>query len=89
MAGMDGQDLTPGDVAERYGVSAITVRVWCRRGLFPNATSVETPRGPYWTIPEGDLEGFTPPLMGRPKKNASEESKPARKRGRPKKGGKK
>lgn len=61
-------ELSTSQVASRLSVSAITVRLWCRRRLFKNAREVETPRGPVWMIPEGDLEGFTPPKMGRPRK---------------------
>ncbi len=78
---MSKQVLTPSDVAEKLKVSAITVRVWCRRGLFPNATVTETPRGPYWEIPESDLEGFKPPKMGRPLKAKAETPKAGKKRG--------
>ncbi len=66
--GMSSQTLTPAEVAERYDVSAITVRLWCRRGLFPNAIATATPRGPFWAIPERDLKDFSPPSMGRPPK---------------------
>ena len=69
------QALTPLEVAERLQVSAITVRVWCRRGLFPNAKVTETPRGPFWEIPESDLENFEPPKMGRPPKPKEEKGK--------------
>lgn len=51
------------------GVSPITARLWCRRGLFPNAYELQTPRGPVWMIPQNDLEGFEPPKKtGRPPK---------------------
>jgi hypothetical protein len=69
-AGM-GNELSTSQVAGRLGVSAITVRLWCRRGLFKNARELETPRGPVWMIPEGDLVGFRQPKMGRPKKLAT------------------
>lgn len=76
------QALTPTDVAKRLKVSAITVRVWCRRGLFPNATVTETPRGPFWEIPESDLENFESPKMGRPPKPKEEkEGKGSKRRG--------
>ena len=76
----DGRELTTADVAERLGVSAITARWWCRRGLFPNAREQQTARGPVWAIPESDLEGFTPPKRtGRPPKPKAEgEAKPKR-----------
>lgn len=70
---MSGRELTTADVAERLGVSAITARWWCRRGLFPNAREQQTPRGPVWVIPEADLEGFAPPKRtGRPPKPKAE-----------------
>ena len=60
-------DLSTSDVAARFGVSPITARLWCRRGLFPNAYELATLRGPVWMIPEGDLRGFEPPKKtGRP-----------------------
>ena len=62
-------DLTTKQVAERYRVLDATVRLWRRRGLFPNAYEMETPRGAVWMIPEGDLMGFEPPKKtGRPPK---------------------
>ena len=79
---MDTKDLTTADVAQRLGVSAITVRLWCRRGLFPYAREQATPRGPVWMIPESDLKGFAPPKRtGRPPK-PKVEAKPAKRRGR-------
>ena len=62
------KELSTSQVAARLNVSAITVRLWCRRGLFKNAREVETPRGPVWMIPVGDVEGFTSPKIGRPPK---------------------
>jgi hypothetical protein len=79
--------LTTSQAAERLGVAQPTVKAWCRRGLFPNAEIEETPRGPLWLIPEGDIVNFTPPKMGRPLK-AKDNGKPARKRAT-KKGSKK
>lgn len=67
------RDLTTREVSERFGVLDATVRLWRRRGFFPNAYEMETPRGPVWMIPEGDLEGFAPPKKtGRPKKQLKE-----------------
>lgn len=66
---MNGQELTTAQVAERLGVSAVTARLWCRRGLFPNAYEQQTPRGAVWMIPESDLKGFeSPKKTGRPRK---------------------
>lgn len=63
-------DLTTRQVAERYRVLDATVRLWRRRGLFPNAYEMETPRGAVWMIPESDLKGFEPPKKtGRPPKS--------------------
>ena len=64
-------ELSTTQAAKHLGVSPITVRLWCRRGLFKNAHEMETVRGPVWMIPETDLVGFTPPKMGRPKKATS------------------
>jgi predicted site-specific integrase-resolvase len=70
---MSGQELTTAQVAERLGVSAVTARLWCRRGLFPNAYEQQTPRGAVWMIPESDLKGFEPPKKtGRPRKEEAE-----------------
>lgn len=67
-------DLTTKEVAVRYGVLDATVRLWRRRGLFPNAYEEQTPRGPVWKIPDGDLEGFQPPKRpGRPRKHQPQE----------------
>ena len=33
-------DLSTSDVAARFGVSPITARLWCRRGLFPKPPDV-------------------------------------------------
>jgi hypothetical protein len=60
--------LTTADVADHLNVAQVTVNVWCLQGKFPNATREETPRGPVWTIPETDLDGFVKPTPGRPRK---------------------
>lgn len=61
------RDLYTSEVAARLRVAARSVRLWCARGLFPNAYEEETPRGSVWRIPEKDLEAFRPPKMGRPR----------------------
>ncbi len=71
------KELTSSQVAERLGVAHSTVRAWCNRGLFSNATRHETPAGSYWTIPESDLKSFQQPQQGRPPK-----TQPGTKRGR-------
>lgn len=83
-------DLTTADVAGRLGVSPITARLWCRRGLFPNAYELQTPRGPVWMIPERDLQDFEPPKKtGRPPKVKADKSSGSNGRvAAPKKGGK-
>lgn len=71
-------ELTTKQVAERYGVSPITVRLWCRRGLFPHAYEQATPRGAVWMIPERDLGKFVmPKKTGRPPKRPQQERKAA------------
>lgn len=80
------EELTTRQVAERYNVTGAAVRLWCQRGLFPNARTMETPRGPVWMIPENDLKGFEPPKpTGRPPKPKEEkEEKESTKGGRSK-----
>ncbi len=60
--------LTTSEVADRLGVAQVTVNVWCLQGKFPHAEREETGRGPMWTIPESDLNGFVKPKAGRPPK---------------------
>jgi len=57
--------LTTAEAAKELGVAQVTVNVWCLRGLFPNATREDTPRGPVWTIPEADVRSFVKPKRGR------------------------
>ena len=58
--------LTVSEVAARLGESERNVRNWARGGLFPGAFLQESPRGPYWLVPEGDLRSFSKPARGRP-----------------------
>lgn len=67
-------DLTTAEVAERLKVSVITVRQWCRRGLFPKAYEHDTPRGAVWMIPARDLLNFNAPKPGRPAQKDIKES---------------
>ncbi len=63
------KDLSTGQVADRFNVTAANVRLWCRRGLLPNAYEMKESRGNVWMIPESDLRGFEPPKKtGRPPK---------------------
>ncbi len=62
-------ELTTSQVAARLGVGNSTVRLWCKLKRFPGAHEQQTPRGPVWLIPEGDLEDFVVPTRGRPKKS--------------------
>jgi predicted site-specific integrase-resolvase len=73
---MSAKLLSTADVAARYDADDSTVRLWCRQGKFKSAQQV----GRDWVIPESDLEGFTPPVMGRPPKQKAEDAKSARKR---------
>lgn len=64
---MEVKPLTTDAVAARLGVSVSTVKAWCKRGLFPRAWK-PSPRS-SWLIPESDLDGFTPPIPGRPRRS--------------------
>lgn len=68
-------ELSTSDLAAHFNVSPITARLWCRRGLFPNAREMPTPRGAVWMVPRGDLKGFEPPKRtGRPPKLQAEKA---------------
>lgn len=58
---MSDKQLTTAEVAERYGVTTMTVIRWIRAGLFQGARRVGPGRRGIWLIPESDLEGFVPP----------------------------
>jgi uncharacterized protein YjcR len=75
--------MTLRQVAEKFGVAPVTARQWRERGHFPNAKLEETVIGPVWIVPVSDVEAFTPPAMGRPKKanKETEASKRDRKPG--------
>ena len=76
-------ELTTDQVAERLGVAKSTVTLWCRHGRFPKAKSEATPFGAYGIIQAGDLVGFEPPEMGRPRKEpaAAAAKKPRTRKG--------
>ena len=46
------------EVANKLGAAVVSVRMWARTGRFPGARREDSPRGPYWLIPESALEGF-------------------------------
>jgi len=60
--------LMVSEVATRLKESERNIRNWARAGLFPGAELKESPRGPYWEIPEDALNGFEKPARGRPAK---------------------
>ncbi len=70
-------ELTTSQAAERLGVGASTVRLWCTQGRFPNARAETTPRGGVWLIPESDLKDFQPPKRGRTPKSLPATQTPA------------
>jgi excisionase family DNA binding protein len=78
---MSAKLLSTADVAARLDADDSTVRLWCRQGKFKSAQQV----GRDWVIPESDLDGFTPPPMGRPRKAPAEKPTAKKKPGRPRK----
>jgi hypothetical protein len=60
--------LTVPEVAELLGESQRNIRNWARQNVFPGAERKDSPRGPYWEIPECDLVDFERPARGRPPK---------------------
>lgn len=78
--------LTTKDVAERLGAAETSVRLWARQGRFPGATAQDTPRGPYWLIPETALEDFSKekpgPKPGAKRTNDKGKATPVRKKAR-------
>lgn len=70
-------ELSTAQVAERFSVTPANVRLWCKRGLFPNAREVQESRGSVWKIPESDLKNFEPPKKtGRPRKAKTGKTSP-------------
>lgn len=63
---MTSDELTTKELALRFEVSEGTARLWCLKGLFPNAYQEKTPYGFYWLVPESDLKDFKRPKSGRP-----------------------
>jgi len=61
-----GEMLTAVEVAERMGVSPVTVQRWARSGLLPGAElRVEAGRA-TWRIPAEALDDFERPRPGPP-----------------------
>ncbi len=86
---MSEDELTTSQIARELSVTSATARLWCRRGLFPNARAMDTARGVIWMVPRGDLKGFEPPKpTGRPPKpkasgpNGKVKVKPGKKGGK-------
>ncbi|MFC0673506.1 helix-turn-helix domain-containing protein [Brachybacterium hainanense] len=48
--------LSPTEVAAEFGLSAQTIRNYCRAGLFPGA--VKPSRGSSWLIPVSSVRSF-------------------------------
>jgi hypothetical protein len=67
--------LSVKETATRLGANEGSVRAWCIAGRFPNASRLDTPRGPVWQIPETDLTGFENRGPGRPPKPAQKNKK--------------
>jgi excisionase family DNA binding protein len=67
--------LTTKEVAERLGAAESSVRMWARNGRFSGAREIESPRGPYWEIPDTALETFSMGKAGRPAKPKTEATK--------------
>lgn len=66
---------SPQEVAAEFGVTAQTIRNYCRAGLFPGA--VRPFQGSHWLIPTEAVEAF-----GKPVEQPLARSSRARGRGR-------
>ena len=71
--------LTTTEVMKQLDAPYQTVVSWIKKGLFPGARRIETPRGSYWEIPASDLQDFQRPQIGRPPKPKEGKSKGRRK----------
>src|SRR5262245_3596379 len=72
--------LTVSEAAQRLGESDRTVRNWVNRNLLPGAKLEESPRGPYWMIPDSALQSFEKPPRGRPPKRHHDGAKPSKRK---------
>lgn len=68
-----GKLVTPKEYAEIHKVAYTTVMYWLQTGKVEGAVKHETPRGPYWELPEDTPRPKK--LSGRPKKAAAKKSK--------------
>lgn len=50
--------LTGAEVCERLRISRMTLSVWCRRGVFPNAFQIGSGERGRWRIPVADVEAY-------------------------------
>ena len=67
-----GKLVTPKEYAEIHGVAYTTVMYWLQTGKVDGAVKHETPRGPYWELPEDTPRPKK--LSGRPKKAATKKA---------------
>lgn len=63
--------MTPKQYAEIHGVAYTTVMHWLQTGKVEGAVKHQTPRGPYWELPDDTPRPKK--LSGRPKKATAEE----------------
>ena len=68
-----GKLVTPKEYAEMNGVAYTTVMYWLQTGKVEDAVKRETPRGPYWELPEATPRPKK--LSGRPKKATANKAK--------------
>jgi hypothetical protein len=69
--------VTPKEYAEMNGVAYTTVLYWLNNGRVEGAIKHDTPRGPYWELPEDTPRPKK--LSGRPSKAAKKSKKGAAK----------
>jgi len=50
--------LSVQEVARRLSAAESSVRLWADQGRFEGALRRNSPRGPYWEIPEAALSSF-------------------------------
>ncbi|MGH9763215.1 MAG: hypothetical protein ACREDR_19190 [Blastocatellia bacterium] len=67
------------EFAKLVGVPYTTVMYWVKGGRIKGAVFEEAPTGGYWLIPEAAANNLERPKLGRPRKQAAPEKKPAKK----------